>query len=177
MPRSSSGHIEEAIMSVLATKPIKSSGARADESLDDIIRRAESRARESGIAYRGQLTPGEAWRLAQEYPGAKLVDLRTREELALVGRVPDAVEIAWRLFDDWKLNPHFLGDFKKTFLSSDTILLLCRSGVRSHEAAELLASEGFPNCFNILEGFEGDKNEAGQRMIAGWKVRGLPWSQ
>jgi rhodanese-related sulfurtransferase len=175
----SSGRIKEAIMSVSAAELIELSGARADESLDDIIRRAESRARESGIAYRGQLFPDEAWRLAREYPGARLVDLRTREELTLVGRVPGAVEMAWRLFGfgDWELNPHFLEDFKKTFLPGDTILLLCRSGVRSHEAAELLASEGFPNCFNVLQGFEGDKNEAGQRVIAGWKVRGLPWSQ
>jgi rhodanese-related sulfurtransferase len=153
------------------------SAAKGSESLDDVIHRAESRAREAGVAYRGQLTPDEAWCLAREYPGAKLVDLRTREELALVGRVPGAIGMEWRLFRDWELNPRFLEDFKKTFLPADTILLLCRSGVRSHEAALLLASEGFHNCFNILEGFEGDKNEAGQRVLAGWKVRGLPWSQ
>jgi rhodanese-related sulfurtransferase len=156
------------------------SAAKGIESLDDVIRRAESRAREVGAAYRGQLTPDEAWRLAQEYPDARLVDLRTREEWALVGRVPGAVGMEWRLFrdgDGWELNPRFLEDFKKTFRPADTILLLCRSGVRSHEAAQLLASEGFCNCFDILEGFEGDKNEAGQRVLAGWKVRGLPWSQ
>jgi rhodanese-related sulfurtransferase len=164
-------------MSVLAVERIKLSEARADERLDDVLQRAERRARESGITYRGQLAPDEAWRVAREYPGAKLVDLRTREELTLVGRVPGAVEMEWRLFADWELNPRFLDDFRKTFLPTDTILLLCRSGVRSHEAAELLSSEGFPNCFNILEGFEGDKNEAGQRVITGWKVRGLPWSQ
>jgi rhodanese-related sulfurtransferase len=165
--------MEEAIMSDSAAKAIE----RVDESLDDIIHRAESRARESGVVYRGQLVPDEAWRLAREYPGARLVDLRTQEELTLVGRVPGAVEMEWRLFHDWGLSPCFLEDFKKTFQPIDMILLLCRSGVRSREAAELLASEGFPHCFDILEGFEGDKNEAGQRVIAGWKVRGLPWSQ
>ena len=149
----------------------------ADERLDDIFRRAENRAREEGVAYRGQITPGEAWRIFQEYPGARLLDLRTTEELTLVGRVPGAVEIQWRLFRDWELNPHFLRDVKKIFPPGDVILLLCRSGVRSKEEGELLASEGFPHCFNVLEGFEGDKNEAGQRVIAGWKVRGLPWSQ
>ena len=167
-------------MPVSAAKAIELSEARADESLDDILRRAERRARESGSVYRGQITPDEAWRLAREYPGARLVDLRTREELTLVGRVPGAVEIEWRLFSDrgdWELNPRFLEDFKKTFLPADVILLLCRSAVRSHEAAGLLAGEGFLNCFNVLEGFEGDKNEAGQRVLAGWKVRGLQWSQ
>jgi rhodanese-related sulfurtransferase len=164
-------------MSVSAEQAINLSKTCADEHLEEVIRRAERRARESGAAYRGQLAPDEAWRLARECSGARLVDLRTREELTLVGRVPDAVEMEWRLFRDWKLNPRFLEEFKKAFLPDDTILLLCRSGVRSHEAAELLASEGFRNCFNVLEGFEGDKNEAGQRVIAGWKVRGLPWSQ
>lgn len=164
-------------MSASAAKIVSFPEARASESLEDIIYRAENRARERGISYRGLLAPDEALRLFQEYPGAKLVDIRTNEELALIGHVPGAIGIQWRLFQDWELNPRFLRDIKKTFLPADMILLLCRSGVRSREAAELLVSEGFRNCFNILEGFEGDKNEVGQRVIAGWKVRGLPWSQ
>lgn len=164
-------------MSAAAAKVVNISEARTNESIDEIIYRAENRAREQGISYRGLLKPDEAWRVVQEYPGAKLVDIRTTEEHTLIGRVPGAIEIQWRLFHDWGLNPRFLRDFKNRFLPTDTILLLCRSGVRSREAGELLASEGFRNCFNILEGFEGDKNEAGQRVIAGWKVRGLPWSQ
>lgn len=164
-------------MSASEAEIVDVSAMCANESLDDVFRRAESRAREDGAAYRGQLTPGEAWRVVRECPGARLVDVRTTEELTLIGRVPGAVEIAWRLFQDWELNPRFLRDVKRTFLPDDVILLLCRSGVRSKEAGELLASEGFQNCFDVLEGFEGDKNEAGQRVIAGWKVRGLPWSQ
>ena len=146
-------------------------------TLDEILLRAEERARARKAAYRGDLTPEEAWRLAQEYPGAKLLDVRTREECTLVGRVPGAIEIAWLLFDGWVPNPRFLEEAKKALQPDELILLLCRSGVRSREAGALLSSEGFGNCFNILEGFEGDKNEAGQRVISGWKARGLPWSQ
>ncbi|MDR3221233.1 MAG: rhodanese-like domain-containing protein [Candidatus Accumulibacter sp.] len=164
-------------MSASTAKIVNFSEIRDNESVDDILHRAETRANERGVAYRGDLTPEEAWRLVQEYPGAKLVDVRTAEELTLIGRVPGTVDIPWRLFHDWESNPRFLRDIKKTFLPGDVILLLCRSGVRSREAAELLVSEGFDNCFNVLEGFEGDKNEAGQRVVAGWKVRGLPWSQ
>jgi hypothetical protein len=41
-----------------------------------------------------------------------------------------------------------------------------------------LTQEGFGRCFNILEGFEGDKNADGQRgQSGGWKVAGLPWAQ
>ena len=148
---------------------------RADE-LNSIIQEAENRARERGISYRGLLTPEEAWTLVNEHSSAKIVDVRSSEELSLIGRVPGAIEIQWKLYPDWRLNPQFLADIQKQFAPSDLILLLCRSGVRSREAAEFLAREGFRNCFNVLEGFEGDKNAASQRVVSGWKARGLPWS-
>ncbi len=166
-------------MSAAAAKIVNLSEARGIDrivSIDEIILRAENRARERGIAYRGLLEPEEAWRLVQEHPSARLVDVRTSEEHTLIGRVPKALEIPWKLYPAWNLNPRFLGEVKKRLATTDLVLLLCRSGVRSREAAELLAREGFRNCFNILEGFEGDKNADGQRVIAGWKVRGLPWS-
>ena len=41
-----------------------------------------------------------------------------------------------------------------------------------------MPGEGFPHCFNVLEGFEGDKAADGPRgTIGGWKVAGLPWIQ
>lgn len=163
-------------MSSASGNVVRIDGRRLQESIEDVIHRAENRAREQGIAYRGLLTPEEAWRVVQEAPGATLVDIRTEEELTLVGSVPGAVNIQWRLYDGWSLNPRFLRDVRKRFVASDLILLLCRSGVRSREAGELLADEGFRNCFNVLEGFEGDKNAEGRRVVAGWKVRGLPWS-
>ena len=148
---------------------------RAGE-LDEIIINAENRARERGIAYRGLLTPEEAWSLVQKHPSAKLVDIRSSEELSLIGRVPGALEIQWKLYPDWRRNPDFLAEVKAQFSPDDFILLLCRSGIRSREAAEFLTSEGFSNSFNVLEGFEGDKNAASQRIVVGWKARGLPWS-
>ena len=143
---------------------------------DEIIQRAEDRGRGRGIAYRGLLTPEEAWFLTQTLPGVKLIDVRSKEELTLIGSVPGALSIAWKLYPDWSRNPDFLAEIKRYVSPDDHVLLLCRSGVRSREAAELLAREGFANSFNILEGFEGDKNSASQRIVAGWKARGLPWS-
>ena len=43
------------------------------------------------------------------------------------------------------------------------VLLLCRSGKRSALAAEAAANAGFTQVFSILEGFEGDHDEAQQR--------------
>ena len=147
-----------------------------EAAVEEVFIRAENRARERGIAYRGLLTPEEAWSILQSNPKATLVDVRTSEELNLIGRVPGALAIAWKLYPDWRLNPGFLHEVKEKFGPNDLILLLCRSGVRSREAAEFLVDHGYRNCFNVLEGFEGDKDAASQRIVAGWKARGLPWS-
>jgi rhodanese-related sulfurtransferase len=58
------------------------------------------------------------------------------------------------------------------------LLFLCRSGIRSKAAAIAMTALGYKHCYNIAEGFEGDKDDAGHRgTIGGWKVHGLPWVQ
>ena len=57
------------------------------------------------------------------------------------------------------------------------VAFLCRSGVRSKEAATLATENGYASAFNVLHGFEGDKNAVGQRVVNGWRVDGLPWRQ
>jgi rhodanese-related sulfurtransferase len=56
---------------------------------------------------------------------------------------------------------------------SERLLFLCRSGVRSHYAAQLAAQAGFENTYNVLEGFEGEYG-AGTN---GWRAAGLPWEK
>lgn len=142
----------------------------------EIIETAEQRRRELGVAYRGALLPQEAWQLLQQHPRARLVDIRTREEWDLVGTIPGALQVSWKLYPDWERNPAFLDEMDEKVDSGDLIILICRSGVRSREAAEWLTREGYRNVFNVLQGFEGDKNEQGQRVITGWKAAGLPWT-
>jgi rhodanese-related sulfurtransferase len=64
-------------------------------------------------------------------------------------------------------------------LGLDTeILCICRSGARSASAATALSMAGFTNCWNVAEGFEGDKNGNGRRgQTNGWKAANLPWAQ
>ncbi|MBS1154569.1 MAG: Rhodanese-related sulfurtransferase [Proteobacteria bacterium] len=146
------------------------------QTVADILEQARDRARANGARYRGALLPHEAWQLLQSESRARLVDIRSAEEWALIGTVPGAIQVQWKLYPDWERNPRFLDELEAQVSSDNLIILLCRSGVRSREAAEWLTREGYNDVFNVLEGFEGDKNEAGQRVIAGWKVRGLPWS-
>ena len=58
------------------------------------------------------------------------------------------------------------------------VLLLCRSGVRSRNAAVALTASGFQRAYNISGGFEGPHDHDGHRgKTAGWKADDLPWKQ
>ena len=60
----------------------------------------------------------------------------------------------------------------------EAVMFLCRSGVRSHHAAIAATDAGWAEAYNILEGFEGDKDASGHRNVAGgWRKAGLPWVQ
>lgn len=67
----------------------------------------------------------------------------------------------------------------KGLTNSDTVILMCRSGVRSAKAANALAKAGYTKVYSLTEGFEGDSVKAGadkgQRTINGWKNASLPW--
>ena len=60
---------------------------------------------------------------------------------------------------------------------STPIFLICRSGGRSAVAAKQLIRAGYTNVWNLVEGFEGDKDKAtGARSVNGWRNAGLPWT-
>ena len=146
--------------------------------LADILELARQRGTAAALPYAGALTPREAWDVLQLAPGARLVDVRTRAEWDWVGRVPDAVEIEWMLYPGNEPNAHFLAQFKRQVDPEALVMFLCRSGARSNAAASLAAASGYTNAYNILEGFEGDKDASGHRnKVGGWRHAGLPWIQ
>lgn len=146
--------------------------------ITELLSLAQSRARELNLSYEGALTPREAHELLQLTPGARLVDVRTKAEWDWVGRVPGAIEIEWMAYPGNVLNPHFLQTLKHSVMTESLLLFLCRSGQRSSTAAKAATEAGFPDCYNILEGFEGNKDASGQRnRSGGWRAAGLPWSQ
>jgi len=132
-----------------------------------------------GLPYAGALLPAEAHMLARQVSGAKLVDVRTQAEWEYVGRVPDSILIEWNAYPNGQRNPHFLEELQARVAKTDApIMFLCRSGARSHHAAAVATQAGYPNSYNILEGFEGDKDANGHRnTVGGWRVAGLPWTQ
>ncbi|MCX7946542.1 MAG: rhodanese-like domain-containing protein [Hydrogenophilus sp.] len=142
----------------------------------EILTLAGERAAAAHLPYAGALTPPEAFVVWQEVPGAVLVDCRTRAEWDWVGRVPGAVEIEWVTYPGNVPNPSFLAELRRQVDPERVVLFLCRSGHRSHYAAAAAAAAGYTSAYNVLEGFEGDKDASGQRgKVGGWRFHGLPW--
>jgi rhodanese-related sulfurtransferase len=146
--------------------------------LTDILNLAHERGRALERPYQGELTPQEAYDLLHLAPGAKIVDVRTRAEWDWVGRVPNAIEIEWNQYPGGVRNPNFVAELKRQVDPEALVMFLCRSGVRSIGAAAAAAAAGYNNAYNVLEGFEGDKDANGHRgHIGGWRKAGLPWIQ
>ena len=144
--------------------------------MDEIRQRAKERAQKLGLPYAGALLPAEAHALMQA--GAALVDVRTRAELDFVGRVPGSAFIEWNSYPEGRLNAGFLSQLAETVNKPTPVMFLCRSGNRSHHAAIAATQAGWRECYNVLEGFEGDKDAAGHRnTVGGWKFARLPWIQ
>ena len=144
--------------------------------MDAIKQLARERARNLKLPYAGALLPSEAHALKQA--GAKLVDVRTEPELQYVGSVPGSEVIEWNAYPDGQRNPDFLTQLAATVRKDEPVMFLCRSGVRSHHAAIAATQAGWQEAYNVLEGFEGDKDAAGHRNAAGgWKLARLPWVQ
>lgn len=144
----------------------------------EILALSQTRSKEAGYSYEGILYPTEAWSFLSSQLGYRLVDVRTRAERDWVGRIPGALEVEWAFYPGMQINPDFISQLQLLVEKSTPIMFLCRSGARSHSAATLATRAGFLHCFNILEGFEGDKDALEHRnSINGWRNAGLPWVQ
>jgi rhodanese-related sulfurtransferase len=147
-----------------------------DQPMDDVKRTAAERARKLGVPYAGALLPAEAHKLMQA--GVKLVDVRTKPELLYVGSIPGAIALEWQTYPGSRPNPEFIGELAAVAKKDEPVMFLCRSGVRSHGAAEAAMRAGWKETYNVLEGFEGDKDGAQHRSsVGGWRKAGLPWVQ
>lgn len=155
-------------------------GKNGEEStMEDelILARAHARGVAERLAYAGALTPEEAWLLLKLRSDACLVDVRSEAERELVGAIPGAREVEFMRYPDWEENPDFVAQVRWEVATQALVLLICRSGQRSHRAAELLRQAGYRQVYNVLEGFEGAKDAQGRRTLNGWRQRGLPWQQ
>lgn len=143
----------------------------------------------AGAGYAGDLSPQQAWDLLAGEPAAALIDCRTEPEFAFVGVCDlsalgkEPARIPWKHWPDMALNPDFAAQVRGVVGEggADTcapLLFLCRSGVRSRDAAITMTGADYTHCYNIAGGFEGDCDAGGRRgAVNGWKCAGLPWRQ
>lgn len=110
--------------------------------------------------------------------------MRSKLEYSYIGHPLVAKNIVWKDYPGWEINENFVQEIEelarsKTAIHKDRpILLICRSGARSMDAALKLEEAGYTTLFNIDEGFEGDKDDHNHRSkVNGWKFHGLPWRQ
>ncbi len=135
--------------------------------------------------YAGDVTSREAWEVLERDPKAVLLDVRTEAEWSYVG-LPDlsvlekpTLRVSWQKYPELNLNTGFVEEVAGHDLANDQpLLIICRSGVRSRNAAIALTARGYSRCYNVSDGFEGGHDAQRHRGAReGWKAAGLPWRQ
>lgn len=138
------------------------------------------------------LTPTEAHRAKSADRSILFVDVRDPVEITFVGHPSGIDKIiplrttthdVDRQSDQYTTYPNarLVEDFATLFSDRGVgrdhpLLLTCRSGSRSATVARTLITEGYTNIWNLIEGFEGDRDGTGVRAVNGWRNAGLPWS-
>ncbi len=98
---------------------------------------------------------------------AIIIDVRTKEEFER-GHPKGAVNIPY-MFDlpngNREINKNFINEVNRLTKENyeQPIIVICRIGIRSVQAAEALAEEGYEDLTNIQQGF-----------VKGWKKAGMP---
>ncbi|WP_454721586.1 MULTISPECIES: rhodanese-like domain-containing protein [Cupriavidus] len=147
---------------------------------DDLLQAAHQRQQQDQLSYFGALSPQEAFALLQNDPSAVMVDVRTQAELDWIG-APDLPEtqsahVEWMSYPGGAQNAAFLEQLKARVAPDVPVLFLCRSAARSKHAARVATQAGYRFAIDVLEGFEGSRDEHHHRKtVEGWCVRGLPW--
>ena len=72
-----------------------------------------------------------------------LVTLHPAEDRKFVGLVPDGLHVAWATGTSLTRNPRFVRELEAKTGKEAVVLLLCRSGNRSAQAAEAAVKAGF----------------------------------
>lgn len=87
------------------------------------------------------------------HPRAKVLDVRFAYERE-AGHLPGDHHVPWYA-PDWEPDRGFLDRVLQCIAPEDYVLVICRSGHRSCEAAALLETIGFKHVYNLLDGYEG----------------------
>jgi len=134
-----------------------------------------------------EINSTKAYLILQQSKNTILIDVRSSIEYEYVGHPINTIHIPIKEAPGWEIRDDFIdnvrSELKKNFPDIQNVLevhimLLCRSGKRSGQAAQMLELEGYKNITNIMDGFEGDKDSNNHRSVMnGWRFNNLPWEQ
>ena len=172
---------------LVAAVPVMAAAAeiRSSVTVGDL---PENKKTELGL----YLSPADAAAALEVDPSIVFLDVRDPIEITFVGHpVPIDAIVPWLIvrleFDEnsgaYKTGPNsnFVADIDAVVArersgKAKPIFVMCRSGDRSAAAVNALASVGYTNVWTLVEGFEGDKDDEGERSLNGWRNAGLPWT-
>ena len=133
----------------------------------------------AGIELQG-IDSMESYKMVMDTPSNTfIIDVRTKAEYEFVGHpdLPNGVpNIPYKFYPSWEINKNFVKTVEEHYKKDDTIIIMCRSGIRAKVAAKILIEAGFKNVFYMTDSFEGPKDKKGHRTVSGWKVNGLPYT-
>lgn len=97
--------------------------------------------------------------------GFVYVDVRTAEEFA-AGHPKGAINVP--------ISGSFATDMTARFAKDAKIIVGCKQGPRSADAARVLVAVGFTNVLDQRAGWDGARGSFGEILEPGWRRAGLP---
>jgi rhodanese-related sulfurtransferase len=125
-----------------------------------------------------EVTPNQAHDLLAANSDAVYIDVRTEGEFAK-GHPQGAVNIPVAFPDPARgmmVNSDFVKVVEANFPREKKIVVGCQAGPRSTSAANMLHQAGYQDVSNLLGGFGGMRDAAGNVSAPGWANSGLPVS-
>lgn len=137
------------------------------------------------MEYSGDINSKDAFEILANVENSLLVDVRTDDEWKFIGETDlssidkESIKISWIFIPEMNLNKNFIQDLAEQVDDKNSrLLFLCKSGGRSKEAAIAAFASGYKYCYNIEDGFEGNKNlSVLSKSSNGWKENSLPWKR
>jgi len=120
-----------------------------------------------------RVTPPEAAELLKQ--GWRYVDVRSTQEFE-AGHPQGALNVPLLHMQNGRMigNPDFQRVIEANFTKGEPLVIGCKMGGRSLQAATLMESAGFTQLVDVRGGFSGEKDPYGRVSVAGWADSGLP---
>jgi rhodanese-related sulfurtransferase len=120
-----------------------------------------------------RILPKEAAALVEQ--GWTYLDVRSIPEFEQ-GHPTGALNVPLLHFQNGRMapNPDFQRVVEANLAKDAKIVVGCKAGGRSLQAATLMESAGYTNVVDMRGGYHGERDNFGRATVAGWADEGLP---